>query len=102
VLVFTEDDVPAPPALSFADDLPALNRMWDDTSTFWDHHSSLVIKGYPIALVYWKEVYTSKIGKSWKPHQWKGTKGKWFEWKVSSSHPRSFHDFKLTLVFLAS
>jgi len=82
VLVFTEEDVPSPPAVSFADDLPALNRMWDDTSIFWDSRSCLVIKHYPIALVYWKDVYTSKQGRSWKPGQWKGTKGKWFEWKV--------------------
>lgn len=84
VLTFTEDDVPAPPAISFADDLPALNRMWDDTSVFWDNHSCLVIKGFPIALTHWKDIYTSKPGRSWKPNQWKGMKGKWFEWKVSS------------------
>jgi hypothetical protein len=82
VLTFTEDDVPPPPAVSFADDLSALNRMWDDSSAFWDNRSCLVIKGVPIALVHWRDVYTSKAGKSWKPNQWKGIKGKWFEWKV--------------------
>ena len=43
----------------------------------------LTIHGCPIALIYWKDVYTAKSGISWKPGQWKGIKGKWFDWKVS-------------------
>lgn len=81
-LMFTEDDVRSPPAVSFADDIPALNRMWDDTTEHWGGDSCLYIKGVPIALVYWKDVYSSKSGSLWKPGQWKGTKNKWFEWKV--------------------
>ena len=44
-------------AISFANDLPQLNRMWDDTSEFLDGHLVLVIKGVAIPIVYWKEVY---------------------------------------------
>lgn len=82
-LTFTEADIPNPPAISFASDLPRLNRMWDDTSIHWDQQSVLTIHGCPIALIYWKDVYTAKSGISWKPGQWKGIKGKWFDWKVS-------------------
>ena len=46
-------------------------------------NQELLIHGCPIALIYWKDVYTAKSGISWKPSQWKGIKGKWFEWKVS-------------------
>ena len=98
VLTFTEDDVPAPPAVSFADDLPMLNRMWDDTSVFWDNHSYLVIKGFPIALIHWKDIYTSKSRRSWKPNQWKGMKERWFDWKVSTS-VIMLYDQQPTLVF---
>ena len=83
VLTFVEADVPNPPAISFAYDLPRLNRMWDDTSVYWDRQSVLAIHGQPIALTYWRDVYTTKSGISWKPGQWKGIKGKWFDWKVS-------------------
>ncbi|KAF8813274.1 hypothetical protein BYT27DRAFT_7251107 [Phlegmacium glaucopus] len=59
---FTADDVGPPPAISFTNNLPQLNRMWDDTSKYWDGHLVLVIKGVPIPIVYWKE-------------------GSWCEWK---------------------
>ncbi|KAF8814126.1 hypothetical protein BYT27DRAFT_7082881 [Phlegmacium glaucopus] len=56
--------------------------MWDDTSEYWDGHSVLVIKGVPIPIVYWKEVYArSKSGGSWKQGHWKRAKGSWCEWK---------------------
>ncbi|CAA7267738.1 unnamed protein product [Cyclocybe aegerita] len=84
-LTFTEADVPPPPAISFAKNLPGLNRMWDDISEHWNHQSVLVIKGIPVPICYWKEVYTSKgspKGHPWKQNQWKGLKARWFEWKV--------------------
>ncbi|KAF8802225.1 hypothetical protein BYT27DRAFT_7261332 [Phlegmacium glaucopus] len=59
---FTADNVGPPPAISFANDLPQLNRMWDDTSEYWDGHSVLVIKGVP-------------------HRHWKRAKGSWCEWK---------------------
>ncbi|KDR69546.1 hypothetical protein GALMADRAFT_271949 [Galerina marginata CBS 339.88] len=80
---FTAADVRPPPAVSFANDLPRLNRMWDDTSKYWDGHSHLIIKGFPIPIVYWPEVYSrSKGSGSWKKGQWKRAKSSWFEWKV--------------------
>lgn len=83
-LEFTEQDVGPPPVISFANDLPRLNRMWDDTSANWDGHSVLVIKGIPIPIIYWKEVYArTKSGGSWKSGHWKRVKGSWCEWKVS-------------------
>ncbi|KAF8907238.1 hypothetical protein CPB84DRAFT_1843947 [Gymnopilus junonius] len=81
-LVFTADDIPSPPAVSFAHDIPTLNKMWDDTSEHWDNNSQLWIKGIPIPIIYWKDIYTSKPNVNWKPRQWKGIKGKCFNWKV--------------------
>jgi hypothetical protein len=82
-LSFMETDVPHAPSISFADDLDALNSMWDDTSSYWRGHSALVVNNFPIAITYWKAVYTSKNGKNWKPGQWKILKGRYFEWRVS-------------------
>ena len=82
-LSFTETVVPHAPSISFADNLGALNSMWDDTSSYWQGHSALVVNNFPIAITYWKQVYTSKNGKNWKPGQWKILKGRYFEWRVS-------------------
>jgi len=82
-LEFHADDVRPPPAVSFADDLRLLNEMWDDTPGHWGGHSALNIKGVPIPIVYWKEVYARSKSGGWKPNQWKQVKGSWFEWKVS-------------------
>jgi hypothetical protein len=80
---FTANYVGPAPAILFANDLPQLNRMWDDTSGFWDGHSVLIIKGVPIPIVYWKEVYarSKSGGLSWKPGHWKRVKGSWCEWE---------------------
>ncbi|KAF8812084.1 hypothetical protein BYT27DRAFT_7133573 [Phlegmacium glaucopus] len=81
-LTFTPDDVPFPPAPTFADDLPRLNRMWDDTSTNWDGQSALHIKDVPIAIVYWPFVYaSSKVDGPWKSRQWNVLKSRHSEWK---------------------
>lgn len=88
LISFTEDDVPDPPVLSFSDhaNIPFLNRMWDDTSEYWDGQSKLIIHGQPIAIIYWPEVYAySKKG------QWKGVKGNWFNWKVGCIVYSHFH-----------
>jgi hypothetical protein len=82
-LSFMETDVPHAPSISFADDLDTLNSMWDDASSYWKGHSALVINNFPIAISYWKQVYTSKNGRNWKPGQWKILKGRYFEWRVS-------------------
>ncbi|KIM35215.1 hypothetical protein M413DRAFT_79626 [Hebeloma cylindrosporum] len=56
--------------------------MWDDTTDHWGKDSFLNIQGHPIAIVYWKAVYTSKQGTGWMPGQWKLLKGNVFNWKV--------------------
>lgn len=76
-LQISGDSIPDPPAVSFADDIPRLNSMWDDTTPHWCGRSPLVVGGHPIPVSYWPELY--KYGKK---DQWKGTKTKWFEWKV--------------------
>jgi hypothetical protein len=81
-LEFHADDVKPPPAISFANDLRLLNEMWDDTPGHWGGRSVLNIKGVPIPIVYWKEVYARSKAGGWKPSQWKQVKGSWFEWKV--------------------
>jgi hypothetical protein len=88
-LVFTENDVPRPPSVSFARDVkkdfPTLNGMWDDHTEHWAGVSYLNIQGHPIPLVYWKAVYSSKQGNGWKPGEWKLIKSNYFDWKVSVS-----------------
>ncbi|KAH7904262.1 hypothetical protein BJ138DRAFT_1073587 [Hygrophoropsis aurantiaca] len=76
-LTFTSSDVPDPVAISFADNIPRLNAMWDDTAPHWGHESVLHVKGVPVPIAYWPDLY-----KYWKGDQWKGTKKKWYEWKV--------------------
>jgi hypothetical protein len=86
-IVFTENDVPRPPSVSFArnikKDFPALNGMWDDHTEQWAGFSFLNIKGHPIPIVYWKAVYSAKQGNGWKPGEWKLIKSNYFDWKVS-------------------
>ncbi|EDR13955.1 uncharacterized protein LACBIDRAFT_321655 [Laccaria bicolor S238N-H82] len=82
-LTFTEADVGSPPLTGFADNVAGLNRMWDDTTPNWGGTSVLEIKGHPIPIVYWKDVYMNyNRGSPWKPRQWHGMKSKWFNWKV--------------------
>lgn len=85
---FTANDIGLAPLISFADDLPKLNRMWDDISPYWDGRSALLIKGLPIPIVYWKSVYgrTKSGGLPLKADEWRGLKGRWSEWKVSFRH----------------
>lgn len=89
-LSFHADDVRPPPAISFADNLRLLNEMWDDTPGHWGGHSVLKIKGVPIPIVYWREVYARSKSGGLKPNQWKQLKGSWFEWKVSISFTKAY------------
>lgn len=86
-IVFAAHDVPRPPSVSFARDVkkdfPVLNGMWDDQTEHWAGTSFLNIKGHPIPLVYWKAVYSAKLGNGWKPGEWKLLKSSFFDWKVS-------------------
>ncbi|KAF8807124.1 hypothetical protein BYT27DRAFT_7099857, partial [Phlegmacium glaucopus] len=99
VLNFTPADCPPPPAITFAEDIVGLNCMWDDTSIHWGGHSALHIKGVPVAIVYWNEVYGSTKSGPWKSKQWKGAKGaynKWKRWRQTSEEDfwKEFSDNK--------
>ncbi|KAK7015319.1 hypothetical protein R3P38DRAFT_2786832 [Favolaschia claudopus] len=73
-----EEDVPDPPAISYAHrGVNSLLVEWDDNSPRWPGTSSLTIKGVPIAVKYWSRVY-----KYWKSSQWQGVKKNSFDWKT--------------------
>jgi hypothetical protein len=75
---FVVSNVPDPVAVTFKQDIPRLNAMWDDTSPYWRKESVLTIEGHPIPIVYWPDVYRyGKYG------QWQGTKSQWCGWRVS-------------------
>ncbi|KAF9232473.1 hypothetical protein BU15DRAFT_54964 [Melanogaster broomeanus] len=76
ILTFTMADVGDPSAVSFCRDIARLNAMWDDSSPDWQGDSVLVIKGHPIAIKHWPEVYRY----AWN-QQWQGTKHKWGCWR---------------------
>jgi hypothetical protein len=78
-LFFEKQRVPDPPSISFAKDLPRMMRMWDDNLPEWNPSDAVLrIRGEPIALKHWPEVY--RYGKS---SQWEGTKKNWAHWRVS-------------------
>lgn len=77
---FAVSDTPDPVAVTFVQDIPRLNAMWDDTSSHWRGESVLTIQGHPIPIKYWPEVY--RYGKT---RQWEGTKSRWIDWRVSQS-----------------
>ncbi|KAE9382625.1 hypothetical protein BT96DRAFT_845291 [Gymnopus androsaceus JB14] len=77
-LEFFNSDVPCPPSLSFAKDIPKLGRVWDDARPeFSPSECSLKIKGNAIALKHWPVVYSYS-----HDQRWRGTKGAWDTWKV--------------------
>ncbi|KAJ3712995.1 hypothetical protein DFJ43DRAFT_50271, partial [Lentinula guzmanii] len=79
-VTFKQSDVRTPNQVSFATDISRLNRVWDDESPDWDPVDCgtrlLSINGVPIALRYWRNVYSGK-----KDKRWRGIKGIWTEWK---------------------
>jgi hypothetical protein len=76
-LTLTLAEIPDPPAVSFVNNIPWLNQMWDDISIHWRHESRLHIQGHPIALSHWPVLYRYSGVTTWK-----GIKGKFFKWKV--------------------
>ncbi|KAF9072470.1 hypothetical protein BDP27DRAFT_1320516 [Rhodocollybia butyracea] len=86
-LTFTYNDIPDPRQISFADDIPRLDRVWDDERANWDASECsklLVIKGTPVALRYWPDVYRNK-----NDQRWKGIKATWTEWKYVAERYRA-------------
>jgi hypothetical protein len=88
-------EIPDPPVVSFVDNIPRLNQIWDDTSIHWREDLWLHIRGHPIALSHWPVLYKYSGAPTWK-----GIKGKFFEWKVSSdvmALTDTFHSHVLSL-----
>lgn len=78
---FFPSQVPDPPLISFADDIPKLVRMWDDADPTYNSDECLLkIKGQGIPLRLWETAY--KYGGD---QRWRGTKDKWSKWKVCST-----------------
>ncbi len=87
---FTAADVPPPPSMSFAHDIPLLNSMWDDASSHWGNYSVLNIRGVYIPIIYWKKVYSrcpNGGGAAWKPKQWQSIKNNYSKWQVRFVNP---------------
>jgi len=71
-LIFTPLDIYDPPHLSFSNDMDGLVRDWEDSSY-------LIIKGVPVAMKYWSQVFR------WaRPIAWEVIKDNWSNWKVMS------------------
>jgi hypothetical protein len=75
---FRSDDIPDPPVISFAKNIPQLDRMWDDASPQWSGTSPLVIQGNHIPVKYWPDVYKYR-----RSPQWTGIKQRWHQYRVS-------------------
>ncbi|KAG2101838.1 uncharacterized protein F5147DRAFT_810807 [Suillus discolor] len=75
LLQVADDEIPDPPAISFVNDIPWLNGMWDDRTEHWQGMSIINIQGHPIAIKYWPLLYCYG-----HDQQWKGTKNKWTDW----------------------
>ena len=53
ILSFTKEKVGDPPAISFANNIPCLLQIWDNTSDDWNPNKcALHIQGWPITLVH--------------------------------------------------
>src|SRR5438552_10082142 len=71
-LVFTALNISDPPHLRYSDHMDKLIRDWEDS----DH---LIIKGVPIPLKYWSQVFR------WtRPKAWEVLKDTWSKWRVRS------------------
>ncbi|KAG1902421.1 uncharacterized protein F5891DRAFT_949182 [Suillus fuscotomentosus] len=83
ILQLVDDNIPDPPAVSFANDILRLNAMWDDDTVHWLNESIITIQGHPIAVKYWPLLYHYCHNQ-----QWKGTKSKWTDWRDVVEHYR--------------
>jgi hypothetical protein len=79
IINYTKEDVPDAPGLGTTYNIKDLHCGWDDRHPDWSGKSYLKLKGHPIAIVYWYNVY-----RQGKPGQWAAMKSKWHDWKVSA------------------
>ncbi|KAG1816279.1 hypothetical protein EV424DRAFT_1348246 [Suillus variegatus] len=76
LLQVADNEIPDPPAISFVNDIPRLNGIWDNHTEHWQDMSIINIQGHPIAIEYWPLLY--HYGHD---QQWKGMKNKWTDWR---------------------
>lgn len=80
---YKERDLREPPSITFATNISRLDRVWDDEQPGWDPEDCgknlLSINGAPVALRYWRDVFSGK-----KNSVWASLKKLWSEWKVDS------------------
>lgn len=87
-VTFKYVDILDPPQLTFATNIPRLDRVWDDERPNWDADDCAkisVLRGVTVALRYWPDVFKFKDDK-----RWLAAKTNWTEWKVCCL----FHVFK--------
>ncbi|KAJ3911752.1 hypothetical protein F5877DRAFT_85575 [Lentinula edodes] len=87
VIYYKYREVREPRQISFVTDIARLDRVWDDEQPNWDPvdcGSLLEINGAPIALKYWKQVFSRKHDGAWS---W--FKRLWVEWKYVAERYRS-------------
>ncbi|KAJ3846074.1 hypothetical protein EV368DRAFT_89583, partial [Lentinula lateritia] len=87
VICYKYREVREPRQISFVTDIARLDRVWDDEQPNWDPvdcGSLLEINGAPIALKYWKQVFSRKNDGAWS---W--LKRLWVEWKYVAERYRS-------------
>ncbi|KAG0706370.1 hypothetical protein DFH29DRAFT_798584 [Suillus ampliporus] len=88
VLQLVDDDIPDPPAVSFTNDIPHLNVMWDDGTAHWLNESIIIIRGHPIAIKYWPLLY--RYGTPY--HFWEEFKADSGEWMKFTAIVEKLHD----------
>ncbi|KAJ3902404.1 hypothetical protein F5879DRAFT_991070 [Lentinula edodes] len=80
IIRYKERDLREPPSITFATNISRLDRVWDDEQPSWDPEDCgtnlLSINGAPIALRYWRDVFSGK-----KNSVWASLKKLWSEWK---------------------
>ncbi|KAJ3925620.1 MAG: hypothetical protein NXY57DRAFT_1043959 [Lentinula lateritia] len=87
-IYYKYSQVHEPCQISFVTDIAGLDRVWDDEQPNWDPldcgRNLLAINGIPIALKYWKQVFSRKNDSAWS---W--LKRLWVEWKYVAECYRS-------------
>ncbi|KAI0696041.1 hypothetical protein C8T65DRAFT_529848, partial [Cerioporus squamosus] len=71
-LAFDRTQVPSPPKVSFANDLPRLFREWHDSDL-------LTVNGRGIPIKHWERFYKKRVGI--KQHAWDLVRVKWGNWR---------------------
>ncbi|KAJ4486413.1 hypothetical protein C8R41DRAFT_921285 [Lentinula lateritia] len=88
IVRFKESELSEPPSITFATNISRLDRVWDDERPNWDPEDCgkrlLSINGIPIALRYWRGVFSGK-----KSSVWASLKKIWSEWKYVAERYRA-------------